>query len=532
MSLVVSGINMPFEACDGDAVNRAVRELGLSHGLVKQAEIHKISFDLRHGRLSKVYSVELDTDVDEAELVKGLGLPSVKLRVRGSLPVPTGNGRLEHPPVIIGFGPAGLFAALVLAKNGYRPIVLEQGGDMDKRDKAVDGFFAGGELDCSSNIQFGEGGAGAYSDGKLTTRINDGRCQLVLNLLEEYGAEKSMLIKAKPHIGTDKLKDIVKKMRTDIIRMGGRVFFESRVDDFDIKDGRLKAVRTAGGEHIPADVAVLATGHSARDMFSLLCGKGIDMEAKPFSVGVRAEHLQEDINAALYGKYAGTDGLPKGEYALSRRVDGRGCYTFCMCPGGYVVAAASEKGGIVTNGMSYHDRAGKNANAAVCVAVTPKDFGFGVLDGVGFQRMIEQRAFEIAGGKDIGMAQRYDDFVKGRPSKAFGRVTPTYPRGCGFADINAILPDFVCDMIKSSMPFFGRKIKGYDSGDTVFTAPETRTSSPVRIIRGEDMFSPQVSGLIPCGEGAGYAGGIVSAAVDGIRAAERIMGQYAPGGDR
>lgn len=530
MSIIVSGIDMPFEALDGDAAQRAIKELGLSRGLVRRAEIHKISFDLRHGRLSKVYSVELDTDVDEAELVKGLGLPSVKLRAEGKLPKPTGTERLEHPPVIIGFGPAGLFAALVLAKNGYRPIVLEKGGDMDKRDKAVDDFFAGGELDLASNIQFGEGGAGTYSDGKLTTRINDGRCQLVLDLLEEYGAEKSMLIKAKPHIGTDRLKGIVKRMREDIIRLGGRVMFESPVDDIEIKNGRLASVRTVDSA-IPADVAVLATGHSARDIFSLLYGKGLDMEAKPFSVGVRAEHRQEDINEGLYGKYAGKEGLPQGEYALSRRVDGRGCYTFCMCPGGYVVAAASERGGIVTNGMSFHDRAGKNANAAVCVAVTPEDFGGGVLGGVAFQRMIEQRAFALAGGRDIGMVQRYDDFALGRPSKALGRVTPTYPRGYEFVDINGILPTFVCDMIKSSMPVFGRKIKGFDRGDTIFTAPETRTSSPVRIIRGEDMFAPQASGLIPCGEGAGYAGGIVSAAVDGIRAAERIMGQYAPKGD-
>ncbi|MBQ1250946.1 MAG: NAD(P)/FAD-dependent oxidoreductase [Clostridia bacterium] len=529
MSIVVSGIQMPFESSDTEAVAEALKRIKASDSLCTSSDIHKISYDLRHNKLSKVYAVELEMDLDEEKLVEKLDEPSVKVRSKAVMPTPSGSEPLQDRPVIIGFGPAGLFAALVLARNGYRPIVFERGGSMETRDRKVDLYFDGGALDLSSNVQFGEGGAGTYSDGKLTTRINDPKSQLVLDLLGEYGAEKEMLIKAKPHIGTDKLKGIVIAMREAIIELGGTVLFEDQITDITHRDGRLVSVTDRHGDTYAAQVAVLATGHSARDTFVMLRDRGLDIIPKAFSVGVRAEHRQSDIDYALYGKYTGRPGLPVGEYNLARRANGRACYSFCMCPGGHVVAAASEENTIVTNGMSYHARSGRNANAAVCVSVDPSDFGSSdPLAGMYFQRRIEEAAFRAVDGQNGAPVQLYGDFAAGRVSKKLGRVEPTYPRGHVFTDLRKVLPNYVCDMITESMPYFGRKLKGYDAHDTVFTAPETRTSSPIRVVRGDDLMATGIDGLIPCGEGAGYAGGIVSAAVDGIRAAAAIMARYAP----
>lgn len=529
MSIIVSNIQLPFASTNEDAVSEALKRIKASDSLCRAADVHKLSFDLRHGHLSKVYAVELSMDLDEETLVDGLGLPEVKLRSRPVMPKPGGSEKLEAPPVIVGFGPAGLFAALVLAENGYCPIVLERGGDLDTRDRKVDAYFGGGALDLASNVQFGEGGAGTYSDGKLTTRISDPRSQLVLELLGKYGAEREMLIRAKPHIGTDRLKHIVRAMRQAIGELGGKVCFHTQVTDILYKNGRLTGLKDSSGQIHPAQVSILATGHSARDTFVMLRDRGFDIRPKAFSVGVRAEHRQTDIDMALYGKYAGMPGLPVGEYTLSRRENGRACYSFCMCPGGYVVAAASEPDSVVTNGMSYHARSGRNANAAICVSVEPGDFGSGdPLAGMYFQREIERAAFAAADGAQGAPAQLWGDFRQRRVSKKLGRVEPTYPRGVVFADLERVLPGFVCDMIRASMPAFGRKLRGFDAYDTLFTGPETRTSSPIRLMRGENMMTPGVDGLIPCGEGAGYAGGIVSAAVDGIRAAEAIMARYAP----
>ena len=398
---------------------------------------------------------------------------------------------------------------------------------MDQRDRDVQAFFDGGALNERSNIQFGEGGAGAYSDGKLTTRIGDNRCELVLELLEENGAPHNALQAAKPHIGTDLLKDIVVSMRRQVEDLGGTVRFQTQAKGLLLREGTLRGLRL-DGEELPCDTAVLAIGHSARDSFFTLKEQGVHLEPKPFSVGVRAEHLQEDIDRALYGKHLGTPGLPAGEYALSYREGERGCYSFCMCPGGEVVAAASEDGGLVTNGMSYHARAGKNANAALCVAVTPDDYGHDPLAGIAFQRQLERSAFALGGSDYTAPVQLWGDFAEGRISTKLGRVQPTYPRGWQFRPLDEALPPLVCGMLRRAMPQFGKKIRGYDAADAVFTGVETRTSSPVRITRGEELYSLSVRGLIPCGEGAGYAGGIMSAAVDGIRAAEAIMARYAP----
>ncbi len=505
----------------------ARKKLRLSPESILSGCLHKQSLDLRHGDLKAICSVELQLAGDEAAFVEKCRDPHVKLRAEAVMPRPRGKEKLSAPPVIVGFGPAGIFAALILAKNGYRPVVLERGRAMDVRDRDVKAFFDGGALDEQSNIQFGEGGAGAYSDGKLTTRIGDNRCELVLRLLEEHGAPHGALQAAKPHIGTDLLKGIVVSMRKQVEALGGTVRFETQAKGLLLRENRLRGLKLAG-EELPCEVAVLAIGHSARDSFFTLKEQGVYLQAKPFSVGVRAEHLQEDIDRALYGKFLGTPGLPAGEYALSHREGDRGCYSFCMCPGGEVVAAASEAGGLVTNGMSYHARAGKNANAALVVSVGPEDFGTDPLDGVVFQRKLEQTAFRLGGGDYQAPVQLWGDFAQGRVSTKLGRVQPTYPRGWQFRSLDEALPGQVCGLLRRAMPQFGRRIRGYDAPDAVFTGVETRTSSPVRITRGDDLQSLNVSGLIPCGEGAGYAGGIMSAAVDGIRVAEAIMAKYAP----
>jgi len=527
MSILVSDVRLPFPFSEEEALTAARKKLRLSPGSILRGCLHKQSLDLRHGELKAICSVELSLAGDEAAFVQKHNDPHVKLRARAIMPAVSGKERLSAPPVIVGFGPAGIFAALILAKNGYRPVVLERGSAMDKRDQDVQGFFSGGSLNEQSNIQFGEGGAGAYSDGKLTTRIGDNRCELVLELLEEHGAPHEALQAAKPHIGTDLLKNIVVSMRRQVEELGGSVRFNTQAKGLLLRENRLQGLKLEG-EELPCEVAVLAIGHSARDSFFTLQEQGVYLQAKPFSVGVRAEHLQEDIDQALYGKHLGTSGLPAGEYALSHREGERGCYSFCMCPGGEVVAAASESGGVVTNGMSYHARAGKNANAALVVSVTPEDFGNGPLDGVAFQRQLEHAAFDLGGQDYQAPVQLWGDFAQGRVSTALGRVTPTYPRGWQFRSLDEALPPVVCGMLRRAMPQFGRKIRGFDAADTVFTGVETRTSSPVRITRGDDLYSLTVQGLIPCGEGAGYAGGIMSAAVDGIRVAEAIMARYAP----
>lgn len=527
MSILISDVRLPFPFSEEEALTAARKKLRLSPESACGGSLHKRSLDLRHGDLRAICTVELSLPGNEAAFVDRLSDPHVKLRERAVMPRPTGRERLEAPPVVVGFGPAGIFAALLLAENGYRPIVLERGRPMSQRDRDVQAFFSGGVLDERSNIQFGEGGAGAYSDGKLTTRIGDNRCELVLEKLICHGAPREALLAAKPHIGTDLLKDIVVSMRKEIVRLGGQVRFETQARGLLLREGHLTGLRLEG-EELPCQIAVLAIGHSARDSFFMLKEQGVYLQAKPFSVGVRAEHLQEDIDRALYGKYLGTPGLPAGEYALSHREGDRGCYSFCMCPGGEVVAAASESGGLVVNGMSYHARAGKNANAALAVSVGPEDFGSHPLDGVAFQRELEKRTFALGGGEYAAPVQLWGDFAEGRVSARLGRVTPTYPRGWQFRALDEALPEQVCGLLRRAMPRFGKKLRGYDAADTVFTGVETRTSSPVRITRGDDLYSLNVRGLIPCGEGAGYAGGIMSAAVDGIRAAEAIMRRYAP----
>lgn len=526
MSIVISGIRIPYRDDDSQAIAAALKRCSLGGGDCT-VKIIKKSLDLRHGKLAKVFSVLIDSE-REAGILAGNKDPQIR---RKSPPLETkitGSVPLEHRPVVVGLGPAGLFAALMLAEKGYRPAVIELGAPMEERDRDTERFVRTGHLNTKSNIQFGEGGAGAYSDGKLTTRINDPRCELVLEKFMEFGAPSEIAMAAKPHVGTDLLKNIVVSMRRRIEELGGTVAFYTQLENFRSADGRLLAVKTDHGE-IPCETAVLAVGHSARTLFETLKKERFTLVRKPFSVGVRAEHLQQEIDWGVYGKYAQRLPLPPAEYALSRREGERACYSFCMCPGGEVVAAASEEGEVVTNGMSYHARGGRNANAALAVSVLPQDFdGEDPLAGMYFQRELEKRAFQLGGGAYAAPVQRLGDFMEHRVGSAFGTVTPTYPRGTNCIDLHELLPPSVSGMLERSLPCFGKQIPGYDTPDCVFTAIETRTSSPVRLMRGEDLMSVDVFGLIPCGEGAGYAGGIMSAAVDGIRAAETIMARWMP----
>lgn len=526
MSILIQNIRLPFDEPEDAAIRQALRKCGLAAGDCA-ASVHRVSIDARRGKPCRVYSVRADGLPDEEAFAERLQMPFVRFVPDTRMPPPRGSRKLAHRPVVVGLGPAGLFAAYTLAGNGYAPIVLERGGDLDARDRAVEAFWNGGALDPECNIQFGEGGAGAYSDGKLTTRIGDALCESVLETLSRHGAPADICKKAKPHVGTDILKNVVREMRRALIAAGGEVRFGCRMDGVLLQNGALRAV-CADGQQLACERAVIAVGHSARDTFFALHQNGVYLEPKAFSVGVRIEHLQSELDRALYGQYAGHPLLPPAEYNLSRRENGRACYSFCMCPGGMVVAAQSEADSIVTNGMSYHARDGQNANAALAVSVDPADFDDGTpFGGVALQRAIERAAFAQSGSYRAP-CQRVGDFLADRPSAGCGAVEPTYPVGVSYGEAAKSLPVFAQRMLRDSLLAFGRKIRGFDAPDALLTGPETRTSSPVRMTRGADLFGLTSAGLIPCGEGAGYAGGILSAAVDGIRAAYRIMEEFAP----
>lgn len=527
MAIVVSQIKTSPDQPKEHAVRKAVTALKLSKSEIKTAKLYKTSVDARHEIMfvSSVYielaNVEKERRIAERE-------SNVKLFERKELSVVPGDKPLDGGIVIAGFGPAGMFCALTLCEFGYKPIVLERGAAMDERVTAVDRYQKCGVLDPQTNVQFGEGGAGTFSDGKLTTRINDPLCSRVLEKLCEFGAPKDILTNAKPHIGTDKLRGVVKNLRQRVIELGGEVRFLSTLEDVRIGGGRLRSV-CVNGIDIDCGALVLAIGHSAHDTFGMLLKNGIEIVPKPFSVGARIEHLQSDIDKALYGKYAGHPSLPPAEYALSYRENERGVYTFCMCPGGYVVASASSDGSIVTNGMSYFDRSGDNANSAVLVSVSSEDFGSEPLSGVDFIRRLESKAFELGarhGVNGSAPAMMTREFLCGKSAFSLGRVMPTYPLGVQPCDLKTLFPDFVSDYLIKGIRQFERKIRGFSDSGSILTAVESRTSSPVRIPRNDSGEALSCENLYPCGEGAGYAGGIMSAAVDGIKIAVKIMEKF------
>ncbi len=528
MPIIVMNIRTPLEASEPEIISSALREIGVGKRHVLSASIYKTSLDARKRERSRegirlVSSVllSLDSEKLERELSKR---QNVKYFEELELSPVISNRKAEGRVVIAGFGPAGMFAALILSEYGYKPIVLERGGSVDERIEKISDYWSGGELDESTNVQFGEGGAGTFSDGKLTTRINDPLCRYVLEKFVDFGAPENILKTAKPHLGTDNLRDIVKNIRNRIIENGGEVRLHSELTGITFDGERITKVSTPSGE-IETSMLILAIGHSARDTFEMLLNSGIRLEPKPFSVGARIEHTQENVDKSLYGDYAESPLLPKGEYQLSyRRPDGRACYTFCMCPGGMVVASACEKETIVTNGMSMYSRDGENANAAVVVSVNPDDFGHGALDGISFASDIERKAYLLSGSSHAP-AMTVGDFLGNNSGRS---VVPSYKPGVVDRDLNKLFPQFVSEMMKEGLAKFAREMDCFGNMGAVLTAPETRTSSPVRIPRDENMRAAGTENLIPCGEGPGYAGGIMSAAVDGIRAALEVMKSIAP----
>ncbi len=432
---------------------------------------------------------------------------------------------LASRPVVIGTGPAGLFAGLILAQMGFRPIILERGKAVRERAKDTFGLWREGKLDPESNVQFGEGGAGTFSDGKLHTQIKDPlhHGKKVLAEFVKAGAPPEILYVSKPHIGTFRLVAMVEKMRATIESLGGEIRFQSRVDDLEIDNGQVRGVVLTSGERIRADHVVLAVGHSARDTFQMLYDRGVYIEAKPFSIGFRIEHPQSLIDTCRFGKNAGNPLLGAADYKLVHHCsNGRSVYSFCMCPGGQVVAAASEPGRVVTNGMSQYSRSERNANSGLVVDITPDDFPGDPLAGIAFQRHWEERAYELGGQNYQAPGQLVGDFLAGKPSTEFGSVQPSYTPGVHLGDLSTALPDYAIAAIREAIPAFEKQIKGFSMRDAVLTGVETRTSSPVRIKRNDDYQSLNTRGLYPAGEGAGYAGGILSAAVDGIKVAEAV----------
>lgn len=428
----------------------------------------------------------------------------------------------QERPIVVGFGPAGMFCSLMLARSGFRPLVLERGGCLEERVPAVERFFRDGVLQKDCNIQFGEGGAGAFSDGKLNTLVKDRsfRGYYILEQLVAAGAPEEILWLNKPHIGTDLLRTVIRSLRQEILSLGGEIRFRQKVSGLLIENGRVRGVETESGERSVGGTVVLAIGHSARDTFRMLHASGVPMEKKPFSVGVRIEHPQEWLDQAQYGRARGS--FPPADYKLvCHTPSDRTVYTFCMCPGGVVVAAASEEGGVVTNGMSFHARDGKNANSALLCEVLPEDIPGGLFSGMELQEALERRAFAAGGGQYKAPAQTVGDFLAGRASVAFSGVQPSYPRGVTPCDLQTVLPPFVSTALREALPVFGRRIKGFDRPDAVMTGVESRSTSPLRIPRDESYQS--LAGLYPIGEGAGYAGGIISAAIDGLKCAEAIV---------
>jgi uncharacterized FAD-dependent dehydrogenase len=521
-------LRLPLEHTPEQLTAAVLQRLWLKPAELLELRIHKRSPDARKkSALQFVYSLDLALADEAAVLARCQDDPHVR-------PTPDMEYRFvaQAPkqdflrPIVVGFGPAGIFAALILAQSGFRPLVLERGRKVRERTKDTWDLWRRHELHPESNVQFGEGGAGTFSDGKLYSQIKDRR-HLGRKVLTEFvkaGAPEEILYVSRPHIGTFRLVSMVEKMRAEIEALGGEIRFQARVEDLVIEDGRVRGVVLADGATIRADQVVLALGHSARDTFEMLHRRGVFMEAKPFAVGFRIEHPQAVIDRARHGRYAGNPLLGAADYKLVHHAqNGRAVYSFCMCPGGQVVAATSEPGCVVTNGMSQYSRAERNANAGLVVNIAPADFGGeGPLAGIEFQRQWERRAFELGGGNYDAPGQRVGDFLAGRPSETLGAVEPSYQPRVKPTDLATALPDYVIAALREAIPAFDKQIHGFAMADAVLTGVETRTSSPLRITRGADGQSLNVKGLFPAGEGAGYAGGILSAGVDGIEVAEAV----------
>ena len=527
-------IKLPLDYGNKTLITSAAKKLGVQQGQIIRAEISKKSVDARKKNdvcFVAAIDVTLKNPQDEKRIAARLA-PSVGALTAPYTPpaLPVLPSAPAIRPVVVGFGPAGMFAALTLAEAGAKPIVLERGQDVDTRTQDVKAYWEKGQaaFNPASNVQFGEGGAGTFSDGKLNTGTKDPRGEHILRTFVRFGAPQEILVNAKPHIGTDNLRGVVKAMRNQIIALGGEVRFGARMTKILKKNGSVCAVvyEDESGEHeLPALSVILAIGHSARDTFSMLHESRFSLEQKPFSIGARIEHPQMLINRAQYGEFAKHPALGAADYKLALHLpSGRSVYTFCMCPGGSVVASASEPDSVVTNGMSCFARNLENANSALLVGVGPEDYGSShPLAGMFLQREIEQRAFILGGKTGRAPAQMVGDLLSGKASDSIRSVNPSYRPGVVMGDLGKLFPAYITDALREALPLLGKKLRGFDHPDAVLTGPETRSSSPVRIPRGENLMSVDCAGLYPCGEGAGYAGGITSAAVDGVRCAESAL---------
>lgn len=516
----INNIKIRKNLSNEEVYHIAINKNNIDKNDILEWHISKKSIDARKKTdVHYIYSIDLkvkdESKYKKFDKIKEFHMPEIKI-----------NNINSKNVIIVGAGPSGLFSALTLVQNGLYPIIIEQGDCVETRKKTVENFLKNGKLNTLSNVQFGEGGAGTFSDGKLTTGINSPFCKKVLQEFVNFGAPKEILYLSKPHIGTDNLIYIIKNIREYIISKGGTFLFNTKVIDFKIENEKIKSVYCKHNENIQeisTNNVILAIGHSSRDTFKTLYENGVKMEKKNFSVGVRIEHLQEEINKAQYGEATNLK-LPPADYKLAyHSSSGRSCYTFCMCPGGTVMASSSEKNTIVTNGMSNFLRDGKNANSALLVNIVPEDFkGSSPLTGIDFQKNLEEKAFYLGGSNYFAPIQRVEDFMCNKKSEFIGHIKPTYLPGVTLSNLNDIFPNFISDTLKEGIKYFDTKLNGFANPDSILTGVETRSSSPVRILRNEKLVS-NISGLYPCGEGAGYAGGIMSAAVDGIKCAIAVL---------
>ncbi|MFZ3101215.1 MAG: FAD-dependent oxidoreductase [Desulfitobacteriaceae bacterium] len=532
MEFIWTNLRLPVEEAECSLVPMMARKIKVPEQSISGFRVLRRALDARKKpRLFFVYSVQFSLNLSQRELQKVRSRVTELKEVPWEEPVKDlrPEKKLKHRPVVVGSGPAGYFAALTLAREGFRPLVIERGEAIEERTGKVQDFWKTGNFDPESNVAFGEGGAGTFSDGKLTTRIQDRRIGSVLETFVRHGAPEQILFQAKPHVGTDILKSVVKKIRREIESLGGEIWFRSKMTGLRSNAGRLEGLQINDQNTVVAEVVILAVGHSARDVYEMLAKNGITLEAKAFAIGLRIEHPQKLINLAQYGVEQHPI-LGAADYQLTYQdsVTGRGAYAFCMCPGGQVVAAASEVGGVVTNGMSEYQRDSELANSALVVTVGTQDYkSKDPLAGIEFQRLWERRAFQAAGKNYSAPAQSVPDFLLHRVTDKF-QLEPSYQPGIVPCDLHALLPEEIGGVLERTLLCFDSKIKGFASQEAILTGVETRTSAPIRILRNAQGESINLAGLFPTGEGAGYAGGIMSAAVDGIRAAERLMAQYAP----